>query len=112
MFILSSISRGLEFWLVNHTWIYENFELKGFKNIKFFGEISNNWPNDLLRTNLYKILESCWQSLSILQCVNTTSVIYKWGTFSPFSSLSYLQCFQVASLFQALKVQDNTLSLF
>ena len=35
MFILSSISSGLEFWSVNHTSIYENSELKVFKNIKF-----------------------------------------------------------------------------
>ena len=42
MFILSSISRGLDFWSVNHTLIYENSESKSFKNIKFFGEISNN----------------------------------------------------------------------
>ena len=31
--ILSSISSSLEFWLVNHTSIYENFEFKGFRNI-------------------------------------------------------------------------------
>ena len=60
MFILSSISRGLDFWSVNHTSIYENSELKVFKNIKFLGEISNNWSNDLLGTNVYKTLESCW----------------------------------------------------
>ena len=60
MFILSSISSGLEFWSVNHTSIYENSELKVFKNIKFLGEISNNWSNDLLGTNVYKTLESCW----------------------------------------------------
>ena len=60
MLILSSISRGLEFWSVNHTSIYENSELKAFKNIKFLGEISNNWRNDLLGTNVYKTLESCW----------------------------------------------------
>ena len=36
MFILSSISRGLELWSVNHTSIYENSELKGFRNIWFF----------------------------------------------------------------------------
>ena len=35
MFILSSISSGLEFWSVNHTSIYENSELKVFNNIKF-----------------------------------------------------------------------------
>ena len=60
MFILSSISRGLDFWRVNHTSIYEISETKVFKNIKFLGEISNNWPSDLLGTNLYKTLESCW----------------------------------------------------
>ena len=52
MFILSSFSRGLEFRPVTHTSIYENPESKVFKNIKFFGEISNNWPNDLLGTNV------------------------------------------------------------
>ena len=35
MFILSSISSGLEFWSVNHASIYENSELKVFNNIKF-----------------------------------------------------------------------------
>ena len=59
MFILSSISRGLEFWSVNHTSIYENSELNYFKNIKFFGEISSNWPNGLLGTSVYKTFESC-----------------------------------------------------
>ena len=42
MFILSSISNGLEFRSVNHASIYENFELNVFKNIKVLGEISNN----------------------------------------------------------------------
>ena len=42
MFILSSISSALEFWSVNHTSIYENPELKVFKNMTFFYEISNN----------------------------------------------------------------------
>ena len=51
MFILSSISSSLKFWSVNHTSIYENSELKVFGNIKFLGERSNNWPNDLLGTN-------------------------------------------------------------
>ena len=51
--ILSSIYRRLEFWSVNHTSIYENYESKVFKNIKFGGEIFNNWPNDLLGTNIY-----------------------------------------------------------
>ena len=60
MFILSSISSGLEFSLVNHTSIYENSKSKVFKYIKFFGETSNNWTNNLLGINVYKTLESCW----------------------------------------------------
>ena len=50
MFILSSISSGLEFWSVNHASIYENSESKN---------LFNNWPNDLLGTDTYKTLESC-----------------------------------------------------
>ena len=42
MFILSSIPTNLEFYLVNHTSIYENYKSKVCKNIKFLGEISNN----------------------------------------------------------------------
>ena len=56
IFILSSISSGLEGWSVNHTSICENSELNVFKNMTFSGEIFNNWPNDLLRTNVYKTL--------------------------------------------------------
>ena len=56
MLILSSISRGLELWSVNHTSIYENSELTVFK----YAKISSNWPNDLLGTNEYKALEPCW----------------------------------------------------
>ena len=48
MFILSSISSGSEFLSVTHTSIYETSELNVFKNIKFFGEMSSNWPNSLL----------------------------------------------------------------
>ena len=40
MFILSSISRGLEFGSVNHTSIHGNYKSKVFKNIKLLGEIS------------------------------------------------------------------------
>ena len=60
MFMLFSISGCLEFWLVNHTLVYENSELKVFKNIKFLDEISNNWANNLYGTNVYKTLKSCW----------------------------------------------------
>ena len=35
--------------------IYENSESNVFKNISFLGEISNNLPNDLLGTNVYKL---------------------------------------------------------
>ena len=60
MFILSSISSGLEFWSVNQTSIYGNSELKGFKDITFLGEKSNNWPEELLETNVFKNVESFW----------------------------------------------------
>ena len=40
--------------------MYENSELKVFKNIKSLGEISNNWPKDWLGINIYKTLESNW----------------------------------------------------
>ena len=52
MFILSSISSGLIFCSLNHTLIYENYELK------VTGETSSNLPNDLLGTNVYNTLES------------------------------------------------------
>ena len=42
---------------MNHTSEYENSELKGFKTTKFLGEKSNNWPNYLPGTNVYKTLE-------------------------------------------------------
>ena len=51
MFILSSISRGLEFRSVIHASIHENPKSNVFKNIKFLGEIPNNEPNDLLVSN-------------------------------------------------------------
>ena len=59
MLTLYSISRGLEFWPLKHTSIYENSESKVFKNITFLGEISNNSSNDLLVTDVYKTLEFC-----------------------------------------------------
>ena len=60
MFILSTVSKGLEISLVNLTSINENSELRVFKNIKFLCEISNDWPHDLLQRNVYKTTESCW----------------------------------------------------
>ena len=52
IFVLSSISSGLEFWSVNHTSVYENSLLNIFKNIKLLGEISSTWPNDLVGVNV------------------------------------------------------------
>ena len=60
MLILSSICIDFEIWIVKHISIDENSELKVFKNIYFFGEVSSNWPNDLLPTNVYKTLKFCW----------------------------------------------------
>ena len=57
MFLSSCNYKGLEFWSVNHTSIYDKSESKFFKNIKFSGELSNKWPSDLLRTNVYKTFE-------------------------------------------------------
>ena len=57
MYILSYLSSSLEFWSVNHMKI----QLKVSKNIIVLNKISINWPKDLLGTNLYKILESCWK---------------------------------------------------
>ena len=60
IFILSSISIGLEFLSVNQTSTDESSESNVFKIIKFSGEIFNNWRNDLLGANVYKTLEFCW----------------------------------------------------
>ena len=60
MFILASLSSGFEILLMSYTSVYENSELKSFKNIKSLVEMSNNWPNYLYRTNAYKTFKSCW----------------------------------------------------
>ena len=49
--ILSSISRGLEFWSVKHTSIHEKSDLKVFNDINFLDEICSNRPSDLLAIN-------------------------------------------------------------
>ena len=64
MFILLSIPSGLEFWSGTHASIYEHSESIVFENIKFLGEISNNWPNDLLRMN--KCIQEPWIMLIIV----------------------------------------------
>ena len=56
MFILSSISSGLKFWSLTNTSKYKNSESNVFKNIKFLGEISNNWRNNLLEQMYTRLL--------------------------------------------------------
>ena len=58
MFISLSISRGLKFWSVKYASMYGLSELKIFKNIECLGEISTNWPNNLLGINVSKTLQS------------------------------------------------------
>ena len=79
MFILSSISSGLECWSVNHTSISENSDWKSLR------EISNNWPNNLLGINVCKTLEFCCELLlSILQWASTTLLIQSEEHFHHF----------------------------
>ena len=59
MFISSTISIVLEFWSGNHISVNEISKSEVFKNIMFLGEISDNWPNNLFGTNVYKTLEFC-----------------------------------------------------
>ena len=48
-----------------------NSESKVFLKIRFLGEISNNWPNDLLGPKVYKTCQSCWELLlAILEWTN------------------------------------------
>ena len=56
MYNLSFISKGLKFWSVNCTSICENSESNVFEHIEFSFGRSNNWSNNLLRTNVYKTL--------------------------------------------------------
>ena len=63
---MSSISSDLEIWLANRTSIYENSELKVFLKTKCSVEISNNWPNDLLGTNVYKCMQDFWILLIVI----------------------------------------------
>ena len=58
MFMLSCTTRDLGFRSINNASIFDNTELKAFKNIKFLGKISNNWPKDLFGTNVHRTLDS------------------------------------------------------
>ena len=70
MFILSFISSALQFWSVNNASIYQNVELNVYKNIKCFGKISSNWPNDLLEKMHRRLLNlansRCYQCYNVL----------------------------------------------
>ena len=76
IFILSSISSGLEFWSINHTSMYENSWSKVFKNIKFLGRICNNsWImlfNLMSRTNETRHIE--WHEICKCKCRLAPSV--------------------------------------
>ena len=65
--------------------------MKVGKSTKILGEISSNGPNDLLGSDVFNTVQSCWWSLLIIwPCINTTSVIFKWGTILSFSFLVIL----------------------
>ena len=88
MFISYFLNKSLDFYLVNCHSIYQNSKSKLFESLKFLSEIFNNCPNGLLRINVYKTLESSWESLlTILQCTNSNSVISKWVILALFLSL-------------------------
>ena len=59
MFILSSISSGLEVWSVNHTSIYANSESEVFKNIFFLVKYLII-DKIIYEEQMYKTLEFCW----------------------------------------------------
>ena len=111
-FISSSLYSDLEFSSVNHTSIYESSKSNVRKNIKFLGEISNNWSNDLLGANVHKTIESSWQLLwKMLICTNTTSEISNWGTFSPFSSVVILPLVLPNIMYVFLKIYSKQTSI-
>ena len=64
MFTFSSISRSLEFWSVNYTSMYGDSWVF-FKVKKYLGEISKNWPDHLLGTNVYNTLEFCVDNITM-----------------------------------------------
>ena len=99
-YTLINIYSDLRFWSVDHALIYENSELKVFKNRIIFYDFYTNWPHDLLGANVYKSIESSWWScLTILQWSNTTSVIFEWSTFVPFLSFIILLLVPVSNFF-------------
>ena len=57
--MLSSISSGLLFWSVNHTWMNGNSELVVFSIVNEWGEIVINWSNCLLGTKVNNTFDAC-----------------------------------------------------
>ena len=91
MFILSFISRGLEFWSVNHTTVYESSKSKFFKITKFLGEniliIDQMIYCEQMYTRLLNYVDNhYWKYYNGLILL----VISKRGTFAPFPSLVIL----------------------
>ena len=60
MLTLHSITHDLQFGFLNKTSINKHFNQKFLRNFKFTGEISNNILKNLLGSNVYKTLDSCW----------------------------------------------------
>ena len=58
-----SIFIGWEFWFLNYTFMNKNYELNICKTIKFVGEISKNYPNNLFGMNESKALRERRQNI-------------------------------------------------
>ena len=55
-FTLTSISSSWILWSVNHTSIFENYDLNVFKDMKFVGAIYDKLPNGFLEQMYTKLL--------------------------------------------------------
>ena len=47
------------FWSLNYTQYTKTLNSMSLEITNFFGEIADNWRNDLFGKNLYKTIESC-----------------------------------------------------
>ena len=79
IFILPSISSGLEFWSANHTSTCESSKLKVFNNKNVLGKTSNNKLNDLLVVS-NKCIQDSWIML-IINVDNIAMDIYFFSNF-------------------------------
>ena len=57
---LSSVSRGLLFWLLNHTSMDENSVFDVFSIVNEWGDILISCPNYLFDTKLNNTIDACW----------------------------------------------------